>query len=210
MARNANNAKTAPAAKAAKPARKAKPVTVTTTKEPTAQRAAKADRIVTFIGASGSNAMVASSATENVVVHPHQLSAVKDLAKVGRSLSALRDAIKALPPKPAKLARGLDTQSAPHSAKAVSDGHRAGKADKPAKAPKPAKVAKEKAPKADANDTRAIKVLDKAYSYGAEGSKRRESWDAAKSSKTVAAYLAAGGKAKYLPRFVAAGAISVG
>lgn len=114
-------------------------------------------------------------------------------------------------PKPsAGLATGVDARSAPHSAKAVSDQRGAGKAAKAAKPDKAAKKAAraaKAAPKAD--DARKIKLVDKKYSYGGEGTARRASWDAARSSATVQAYLKAGGKAKYLPRFVAAGAIQL-
>lgn len=184
-----------------------------------AKRAAKVakanpDLITTVVPAQGAaNAYVASSAAHNVVVYSTMGKAIMDLAVVGGSIKALQSAIKALPPRPAKLARGLDTATAPHSSKAVADSRAkaAPKAEKAEKAAPKAKVAKApKAPKADATDTRAIKVVDKSYSYGADGSKRNESWLAAKSSKTVAAYLAAGGKAKYLPRFVAAKAIVIG
>ena len=80
------------------------------------------------------------------------------------------------------------------------------------KAPKAAKATpKPKAPKAEAK-TRTIKVLNPKFEFGREGSVRRASWDALtklKGSKTVEAYKANGGKAKYLPRWQKAGAIQI-
>lgn len=119
----------------------------------------------------------------------------------------------------AKLANGVDSRSAPHSAKAVADNKAAGsnKADKKvaatkaktdAKAERKAKRAEKAAPKAD--DNRKVTIVDKKFTYGREGSSRRSAWDALKSGMTVAAYIAAGGKAKYLPRWVAANAIKLG
>lgn len=118
-----------------------------------------------------------------------------------------------------KLASGLDGRSAPHSAKAVAD--RRGKAaaapakasnktDK-AQARKAAAVEKKAAratPKAD--DNRKITVVDKAFGYGKPGSARNASWLACAKAKSVAEYAAKGGALKYLPRWVAAGAIKLG
>jgi hypothetical protein len=117
---------------------------------------------------------------------------------------------------PAVMARGTDSRTAPHSAKAVADGRRAKAAAKPEKATKKAarKAARadKAAPKAD--DTRRISIVDRKFSYGGEGTARRACWDAAvkvaKAKGNVQAYIAAGGKAKYLPRWVSAGAIKLG
>lgn len=123
------------------------------------------------------------------------------------------------------LARGLDGRNAPHSSKAVGDNRAAAKklpgleeakahltnAPKPAAAPKTDKAAKRAeraAPKA--GDDRKITVLDKAFTFGAEGTERRQSWDKCAKAKTVADYLAAGGKAKYLPRWAGSGVIKLG
>lgn len=117
--------------------------------------------------------------------------------------------------QPARLAKGLDVQNAPHSTKAAHDRNAKQKAAEPAKAkPAPekqaarveAKAAKA-APKAD--DSRKIIVLDKKFVYGGDGTARRAAWDACKAGKTVAEYAAAGGALKYLPRWVAAGAIKL-
>jgi hypothetical protein len=124
------------------------------------------------------------------------------------------------------LARGLDGHNAPHSTKAMADNrrdakkvpgmaeakeHLSGKVAKPAKAPK----ADRAAPKAD--DARNITVVDKQFTFGAEGTERRRSWDACVATakrgagtNTVAAYAAAGGKLKYLGRWAAAGKIKLG
>lgn len=109
-----------------------------------------------------------------------------------------------------QLARGVDARTNPNSAKSVRDAHAAAKATKPAKAAKAerkAARAAKAAPKAD--DPRRIKVIDKKFTFGGEGTARRTSWDACRASKTVAEYLKAGGKAKYLPRWVASGAIQL-
>lgn len=124
---------------------------------------------------------------------------------------------------PAVMARGTDSRTAPHSAKAVADGRKA-KAGAPAadraqkkadkEAAKTAKKAERKAkaaPKAD--DTRKLTIADKKFTFGGEGTARRACWDAAvkvaKAKGTAADYIAAGGKAKYLPRWVSAGAIKL-
>lgn len=126
-------------------------------------------------------------------------------------LKAVRARAEA-PKGPGHLAQGLDGRNAPHSVKAHQD-HKRG-VGKPAKADKTAKkqarkVAREAkaAPKAD--DARRITIVDKKFTFGGDGTARRASWDACKSSKTVAEYLKAGGKAKYLPRWVASGAIKL-
>lgn len=114
------------------------------------------------------------------------------------------------------LATGVDARNSPHSAKAVADNRaaaktgkaptaKAAKADKKAAA-KVARAAKA-APKAD--DQRKITIVDKKFTFGGDGTARRESWDACKAAKSVADYLKAGGKAKYLPRWVSAGAIKL-
>lgn len=58
-----------------------------------------------------------------------------------------------------------------------------------------------------------VTITDSKFVYGAEGSVRRASWDAlAKlpaNGRTLAAYKAAGGRTKYLARWVAAGAITI-
>lgn len=115
---------------------------------------------------------------------------------------------------PGKLAAGLDGRSAPHSSKAVADARVKDKpAAKAATAPakkqaKAAAKAEKAAPKAD--DNRKITLLDKKFTYGKDGTSRRSAWGACAKSKTVADYAAAGGALKYLPRWVAAGAIKLG
>lgn len=123
-----------------------------------------------------------------------------------------KEAAKA--PKPVgHLAKGLDGRSAPHSAKAVADNHAAAKkaAAKPAKEAKKAERkaarAEKAAPKAD--DNRKITIVDKKFTFGGDGTARRASWDACKASKTVAEFIGKGGKAKYLPRWVASGAVKL-
>lgn len=141
------------------------------------------------------------------------------LAKVGGSYAAVKAAYekaKANPPV-AKLANGLDGRSAPHSAKAVGDAAGKGNPAKgPAKSePKPAdkKAARKEAkaataaPKAD--DKRSITIVKKDFAFGREGTARRASWDICLKAKTAADYIAKGGAAKYLPRWVAAGAIKL-
>jgi hypothetical protein len=138
----------------------------------------------------------------------------RKLAVIGASFEAAQlqadaDIAAGKVANPGKLAKGLDVHNAPHSTKAMADskGKPAPKAAKPAKVAKP-KVAKGNAtPKAD--DPRSIVHLRKDYVFGAEGTARRASWDTCVKSKTVAAYLASGGKAKYLPRWVSAGVIKL-
>lgn len=61
-----------------------------------------------------------------------------------------------------------------------------------------------------ANDV-AIKIVDKKFVFGAEGSKRRQSWNALKGIKgkaTVGKYLERGGARKYVARWANAGVIA--
>jgi hypothetical protein len=115
-----------------------------------------------------------------------------------------------------KLANGLNGRNAPHSSKAVQDNGRAAKKPaEPKPAPKAQKTAERKAARAEraapkADDNRKITIVDKKFTYGAEGTARRNCWDVCKASKTVAEYVQKGGKAKYLPRWVQAGAIKLG
>lgn len=143
-----------------------------------------------------------------------------DLRKIARETGAKRVAEiereKAAKAKPVgHLAKGLDAQNSPHSVKAIADAKRktapAAKAAPKAaenKAAKQAARAAKAAPKAD--DARKIVIVDKKFAYGKEGTSRRASWDVCLKSKTVADYAKAGGALKYLPRWVAAGAIKLG
>lgn len=57
-----------------------------------------------------------------------------------------------------------------------------------------------------------IKILDAKFSFGAEGTVRRKSWDALKSqkgTKTLEAYKANGGLRKYIRRWEKMGVIQV-
>lgn len=116
----------------------------------------------------------------------------------------------------AVLAKGVDGKFTEHSRKAAADNRRNSKkestmAKETKKAARKAERAAKAAPKAD--DTRSIKLLDKKFSFGGEGTARRASWDAClaaiKAKTGVQGYLKAGGKAKYLPRWASAGAISL-
>jgi hypothetical protein len=103
------------------------------------------------------------------------------------------------------------TDTATATAKAPAKAARKAKA--PAKAKTTAKApAKTKAAPKALGRQGTVTIKDKAFVYGAEGSERRKSWDALtnlKGTKTLAAYKAAGGKTKYLNRWVAAGAIAI-
>lgn len=134
-----------------------------------------------------------------------------------RLLAAAREAAAAAGKQPAQLARGVDSRNAPQSAKAVADQKRsakpaaaAAKAEK--KAARKAERAAKAAPKAD--DARKITIVDRKFTFGGDGTARRQCWDAcvatAKAKGTVADYIARGGKAKYLPRWAASGAIKLG
>lgn len=140
-----------------------------------------------------------------------------DIARTGMNYAKAAAMAKELskPKTPGHLAKGLNSHNAPHSAKAIADNNDKNKpttaaTKKPApKAPeKKAARAAKATPKAD--DARKITIVDKKFSYGAEGTSRRASWDACKASKTVAEYAAKGGALKYLPRWAAAGAIKLG
>lgn len=186
------------------------------TKAPAAP--AKSDVIDQSKGSSDGN-YIAVGAPGHTAILVQRQRFVGELAKlgaVGKSFKAFSDAwkvAKANPPA-AKLANGLDGRSAPHSAKAAGDSNRknpAPKGPKPAEAKKAARkeVAAAKAtPKAD--DTRAITVVKKDFAFGRDGTARRDNWNRCLKAKTVAAYIAAGGAAKYLTRWVAAGAIKLG
>lgn len=145
------------------------------------------------------------------------LGEVAKLAVPGGSFKALADAwakAKAAQPS-AKLANGITGQNSPHSAKSVAD-QRA--KDKPAPKAADKKVARKEAAKAKAapkgDDTRKLTLLRKDFTFGAVGSARNDSWlvcaAVIKAKGTVADYIAKGGKAKYLPRWAAAGAIKLG
>tara|TARA_Y100001951_G_scaffold47477_1_gene37512 strand:- start:172 stop:393 length:222 start_codon:yes stop_codon:yes gene_type:complete len=57
-----------------------------------------------------------------------------------------------------------------------------------------------------------VKIVDKDFTFGSEGTKRAQSWAALKSQrgkKTVAKYLENGGARKYLARWAKAGAIEI-
>jgi len=182
-----------------------------------AKAPAKSDIISSCKGTSNGGSYIAVAAPGQTAILVPTNRFVGDLQKlgaVGKSFKAFADAwkvAKANPPA-AKLANGLDGRSAPHSSKAVADSKakEAPKA-KPAAAKKEAKKAErvaKAAPKAD--DTRAITILKKDFAFGRDGTARRDSWNKALKAKTAAAYIAAGGAAKYLPRWVAAGAIKLG
>jgi hypothetical protein len=139
---------------------------------------------------------------------------------VNRQYLKLLEGEAAAAKHPAVLAKGVEGKFTEHSRKAHQDAKakksapakaaKASKAD--AKAARKAERAAKAAPKAD--DSRKLTVVDKKFTFGAEGTARRASWDAAvktaKAKGTAADYIKAGGKAKYLPRWVSAGAIKLG
>lgn len=146
----------------------------------------------------------------------------QDLRKISREtgakrvsqIEAERNAKLATPKPVGHLAAGLDGRNSPHSAKAVQDNRAAARKGEPA--PKPAVAKKEArkaakaataAPKAD--DQRKITIVKKDFAFGREGTARRSSWDICLKAKTAAEYIAKGGAAKYLPRWVSAGAIKL-
>lgn len=167
---------------------------------------------------------VASDKGTPIMVPGHLwVGKVAEAAKLGMSYKAFKAVYESEhDSRQGKLASGLDGRNAPQSAASVAKHRGSAKATNKAdavtqKAPAPAKAAKEArkakraetaAPKAD--DTRKIAVVDKKFTYGKEGTSRRASWDACTKAKTVADYAAAGGAVKYLPRWVAAGAIKLG
>lgn len=134
-----------------------------------------------------------------------------ELRKISRETGA---------PRLAELARGIKGGQAPQSAKALQQARdkvaASTKADKAAesakaKATKPAPTRKTDAvaaPKGD--DKRTITIVQKDFVFGRTGSARNDSWLACVKAKTVADYAVKGGKLKYLPRWVAAGAIKLG
>lgn len=160
------------------------------------------------------------------ILHDGSTHTVTDYArqgvtvKVGEDFDARKAAYlkkvaadAAKPKGPGHLAKGLDARTAPHSAKAVADNAAAARKGvaKPGKAEKKAARKTERAAKAapKSDDNRRITIVDKKFTFGGDGTARRASWDAAKASKTVAEYAKAGGKLKYLPRWVSAGAIKL-
>lgn len=56
-------------------------------------------------------------------------------------------------------------------------------------------------------DSVVLRVLDKKFTFGGEGTSRRASWDACLASKSVAEYRAKGGQQKYLPRWAKLGVV---
>lgn len=167
--------------------------------------------------------MVGTGPNNAVTIPDHKfVGALAEAAKLGNSYRAFTAMWKEIQrTSTGKLAAGLDGRNAPHSAKSVGDHNNAAKgtnrADK-VQARKAAETTKKAARKAEktakaapkADDNRKITILDKKFTYGREGSSRRQSWDAVKGSKTVADYAAKGGALKYLPRWAAAGAIKLG
>lgn len=143
---------------------------------------------------------------------------------VNRQFLKILEGEKAASKHPAVLAKGVEGKFTEHSRKAHQDAKAAKggskkaereqrKADKAAaKETRKAERAAKAAPKAD--DNRRISIADKKFTFGADGTARRSSWDAcvktAKAKGTAADYIKAGGKAKYLPRWVSAGAIKLG
>lgn len=141
----------------------------------------------------------------------------REIREIAAQTGAKRMAQIAQEQRSTGLARGVTGQNSPHSAKSIADARArasaSNKADKAgakhsaAVAAKAARASKA-APKAD--DARKITIVDKAFVFGREGSARNAAWLTCTKSKTVAAYAAAGGALKYLPRWVAAGAIKLG
>lgn len=114
-----------------------------------------------------------------------------------------------------KSARKVATTKATEAAKAKTPA-KAKSAKAPAKAPAKVKSAKApaqpKAPKPRGKQG-FVTIKDPKFVYGAEGSVRRQSWDALAKlpakERTLAAYKANGGRTKYLARWEAAGAITI-
>lgn len=137
---------------------------------------------------------------------------------VNKDFLAMARKEKEAAPAAAALARGVEGKFTEHSRKAASDSKRSAKETKMTKTTKETKKTARKAERAakaapKADDTRRISILDKKFTFGGEGTARRASWDfataVAKAKGTAADYIAKGGKAKYLPRWVAAGAIKL-
>lgn len=129
--------------------------------------AVEADRIVTVVGDhSGSFIVVSSAGGRNVNYERNrETKELRSLAKVGGSFKAVEAAIKVLPVKPAKLARGLDSRIAPQSAKAAADSNKS--------AAKPSKAEKKAAPKA-AKNKQPSKGADRSYSLGSKKNEAKE------------------------------------
>lgn len=147
---------------------------------------------------------------------------MRDAAQVGKTYllaKKLADDLRAKQPA-GHLARGVDGHNSPqttaaHAAKKQAERKAAKATEKPAPKPTEAKKEARKAERAEkaapkAGDKRAITILKKDFAFGKEGTARRQSWDKALKAKTVDAYISAGGAAKYLPRWVSAGAVKLG
>lgn len=124
---------------------------------------ANADRIMSSVAATGGNGWVLIGGDDkSLVIAPWQdNAATRKLAIVGGSMRAVREHIATISKPDAKLARGVDSHNAPHSAKAMAD-QRNAKAS--AKTDKPAATGKGKArtTKAAANK-QPSKGLDRKY-----------------------------------------------
>jgi hypothetical protein len=149
--------------------------------------------------------------------------ALRKLTKVGKPYAPAAElAAQIKANSAAVLARGLDKKSAPNTVDAMrmnkAQERKAEKAAAESVAPAKVKAVKAEQRKAEraekaapkADDTRAITLLVKDYVFGKEGTARRKSWDICVKSNTVAAYIKAGGAAKYLPRWVASKVIKLG
>lgn len=81
---------------------------------------------------------------------------------------------------------------------------------KPAARKPAAKAATQAKTKAAASDNKgsAIRILNPKYEFGRPGTVRNKNWQLAKQTKNTAAYAAAGGLRKYLPRWARAGVIT--
>lgn len=183
---------------------------------------ARKGKITASKSSQDGNYLVVSCGEENFVIKKGLVTPdLADAAQVGKTFliaKKLAESIKAAQPA-GHLARGVDGHNSPHSTKAHADKRAAERKGAKAAEPKPSPTAaKKEARKAEraekaapkAGDKRTITVVDKGFTFGREGSARRDNWDKAVKAKTVDAYLSAGGAAKYLPRWVAAGAIKLG
>lgn len=150
------------APKTAKPARKTAKGKATHDQKLAAVKA-NPNRIAT-VTLDNSQSYVVVSAPAGTVTYDRnrETAELKAAAIVGGSFSTVKALAEALPKKIAKLAQGVDSRTAPHSAKAVAD-----QKAKPA-AKQPAKAAKAKQP---------AKGTNRAYKLGTTANEARpDSW----------------------------------
>jgi hypothetical protein len=119
-----------------------------------AKRTGKAEAIKSVVGILNSSSVAVTTSRDRTVVIKRMDATTTKLAVIGAPVAPLEEYLRTQPKPQAKLANGVDSRTAPQSAKAVADQAKGAKAPKATKTPKGAKA---KAPS---------KGVDRAYKVG--------------------------------------------